>query len=168
MNFLKNCLFISLVLIESSYQKCFHGTEETVVKMLGEEFYIFNPIILGPSKLIQVDLIKTFSNFNQYSSTFEHEENHHLILILKESNLKSKDKLPQLEKVGKGLIIVEDLMVSDLTDMFRFEIHQEIYFYEAMTCTLYEKYEINNVKIERVLGKVNNFKFIWNTNVQER
>ena len=106
MNFLKNCLIISLVLIETSCQKCFHDTEDTVVKILGEEFYIFNPIVLSPSKQIQVNLIKTLSNFNQYSSTFEHEENHHLILILKESNLKSKDKLPQLEKVGKGLIMV--------------------------------------------------------------
>ena len=168
MNFMIINLLSFVFLIKTSYQECVYVTEETLVKLFSEEFYIFNPAVLGFSQNIQVNLIKILSDINQYSSNWKHEENFQLILQLNEATFKSNENQLELENVEKGIIILEDFLFSDWVDVRRFEINQEAYFYESLTCTLYERYEINNVIIKRVLGKVNNDKFVWNTEVHKR
>ena len=70
-----------------------------------------------------------------------------------------------------GLIILDNITIKEMKETLEIQINQEIYFLNENTNEVFELYEINNVKVFRTIGVIEeNLQFMWkeNPNLLER
>ena len=140
---------------------------------LNEELDLRCPMILAPSKKRLVSMIKHFSKHDEISTMIKKIDQKECdkIIVANQQFLTSDILLSFSHK--KMLVILENLAIEKVQNVFRIAIDQEVYFYSPLTCSIHEFYEVNGVKVLNLLGWFttsddHSFKLNWNENLPRK
>ena len=138
-------------------------------------FDIQNPALLDSSNVCKPYLLRRFSqkdiftvSQNERSIIFGGD----LIVFFRLHDIATgmveilKQKFIDTSKV---LLVLEDLLLKDVHNMFQLEINQEVYIYEVKTKNVFESYQVNQQNVSYHLGFVNEAnEFVWNGSIEKR
>ena len=176
----KHCLQFLLISLSSvkAFQKESCSTIETSLGALIKEFNFRHPMIYQESKFMEVKLLKDLNNIEQYSTSWQinsqnYQRNNPVLVVVK-NNITNELEL-DIENMKKVLIIFSSKAAAfeNFMDKLKVKIDQEVYAFQISLCEVYEKYEVNDVRMKQRLGHLqmsnkSNVEFVWEYGVQRR
>ena len=133
-----------------------------------EEFKIDNPYVVMNSNYKNVKFLKQlcmsghytniYSNINDIRVTKHIDQN--LIIFSYGLQNFANEIEPILSNKKITVVVIPD-KIDNLFNTLNVQINQQVYFYETSTQQMYEKYIINQINVQKNLGKIQSNTFIW-------
>ena len=139
---------------------------------LMKQFDFKQPNIIESSKESYVKMAKQLSKKDISVVTKNDFINKKKKNVISDFNDENNEVIKKMSKtIEKGLLMFEDKeTLQKVASNLKFEINQEVYFFDKSSFELYESYEINHVKTVKKLGylKKSFNHFSWDKGVQQR
>lgn len=141
------------------------------------EILNFNhPFIVDAKKYDLVEKIKQFSQMTKFLTLMNGGINNQTTLQCDTVIFLNKDNRElvlglAMRNNKKTLIILQDHhKFEEISQSLEIELNKEVYIYEITSRNLFETYEVNNIKIEQLLGTIlldGSNAFLWQENVNQ-
>ena len=149
-----------------------HGTHFIPdIKQLVESLKIKTPKLIHFCSTYQILIMKELSSNNMMARVEEFSRscqdlNQDMVILI--NNINDLEKVC-LSKSGKLLVMLDGVLHHEVKDQLKIAINQEVYLYETESKSLFEFYQVNNVKVERKIGELDELgQFIWLHDVQKK